>query len=93
MEASKQQTSVTKFTFGTDGDKFDTLAGDVVECLVDVCDLVKPHLAPVRLGKGLPRYDFQKKHEFESIAEIFVDVVDRRASFTQVAVTPRCECL
>ncbi len=35
----------TVLTFGTNGDELDTLAGDEVERLVHVGDLVEPHLA------------------------------------------------
>lgn len=47
------------FTFCSDGDELDALAGDVVEGLVDVGDFVETHLSPVRLGEGLAGYDFQ----------------------------------
>lgn len=81
------------FTFCSNGDQFDALAGDVVEGLVDVGDLVKAHLAPVGLGERLARYDLQEEHELEAIAEIVFYVIYRGARFSQMAVAPGCECL
>ncbi len=47
LEPSNNQSAAVKryFTFSTDGHKLDSLAGDKVQSLVDVGDLVEPHLA------------------------------------------------
>jgi hypothetical protein len=41
---------VPLLTFGTNGDELDALAGDEVERLVHVGDLVEPHLASAQLN-------------------------------------------
>ena len=71
-------------TFCADGDKFDSLAGNEIKGLVDIGNFMKPHLAPVRLLQGLARNDLQQQHEFEAIAEIFLDILDLRTSLAQM---------
>lgn len=77
-----------KHTFGTDGDKLDTLAGDEVKSLVDVGDLVEPHLASVWLLQGFSRDDLEKQHELEAIAEVLLDVLDLRSGLPQMRIHP-----
>lgn len=84
---------VVSFTFCTDGDEFNALAGDVVERLVHVGDLVEAHLAAVGLGQGFAGNHLQQQHQLQTIAEILLDVLDGGARLPQVAVTPCCECL
>ena len=80
-------------TLCADGHELDALAGDEVERLVDVGDLVEPHLAPVRLGQGLAGDHLQEEHELQPIAEILLDVLDLGAGLPQVGVHPRGERL
>lgn len=80
-------------TFRADRDELDALAGDVVERLVDVGDLVEAHLPPVGLRKGLAGYDLEEEHELEAVAEVVLDVIYGGARLAQVAVAPGCECL
>lgn len=68
-------------TFCTDGDELNSLAGNVIQSFVNVCDFVKSHLSPIWLWKCLTRYNFQEEHKFKTIAEIFIDIVYRRACF------------
>ena len=44
--------SLEQLTFGTNGDELDPLAGDKVQRLVDVGNLVEPHLAPENKMRG-----------------------------------------
>ena len=53
-------------TFCADGDQFDSFAGNEVQSLVDVGNLVEPHLAPVGLLQGLAGDDLQQQHELET---------------------------
>lgn len=41
-------------TFGPDGHELDALAGDEIQRLVHVVDLVHAHFAPLGLGQSLP---------------------------------------
>ena len=75
-------------TFSTDGDEFDTLAGNEVEGLVDIGDLVEPHFATVGLLEGLAGNNLQQEHELEAIAEVLLDVLDLRAGLAQMGVYP-----
>lgn len=55
--------------------------------------LVKAHLAAIRLGQCLTRDDFEQQHEFESVTEVIVNVVNGGTGLSQMAVAPGCECL
>lgn len=70
-----------------------TFGGDEVQSLVDVGDLVEPHLAAVGLGQRLPGDDLEQQHQLETVAEVVVDVLDAGAGLAQVAVAPCCEGL
>lgn len=50
-EPAHQQASLT---FGSNGHELDSLAGDEIQGLVDVGDLVHSHFASLRLGQALP---------------------------------------
>lgn len=80
-------------TFSPDGDQFHALAGNKVECLVDISNLVESHLASIWLGQGLTRYHFQQKHQLQAISEVFFDIFDRCACLAQMRVAPCRECL
>lgn len=82
-----------KPTFGTNGNQLDTLAGDEVEGLVDVGDLVEPHLAPVGLREGLAGDHLQQQHQLEAVAEVLLDVLDGSACLAKVRVAPCRESL
>lgn len=81
------------YTFSSDGDELDALAGDKIQCLVDIGNLVESHLSPVGLGQGLAGDDFQQEHELESVAEIILDVVNSSSGFAQVRIAPGCKSL
>ena len=68
-----------ELTFGTNGHKLDALAGDEVEGLVDIGDLVESHFAAVGLGQSLARDDFEQEHEFQAVPEVLLDRVDGSA--------------
>lgn len=70
-----------------------TFWGNEVQSLVNVGDLVKTHFAAVRFGQCFAGDDLQQQHEFQAIAEVFVDVFNAGASFSQVTVAPGCESL
>lgn len=80
-------------TLSTNGDKLDALAGDEVEGLVDVGDLVEAHLAAVRLLQGLARDDLEQQHELEAVAEVILDGLDAGARFAEMRVAPGGEGL
>ena len=65
-------------TFGTDPDQFNALACNELQSLVDVCNLVDPHLA-LGLGRGdlVSGDHLQQFQQLEAIAEVFVDVVNQ----------------
>lgn len=84
---------IVKFTFGTDGDQFDPLARDKIQRLIDVGDFVEPHLAPVRLGKRLARYDLEEQHELQAVPEVLFDVLDLRSGLAKMGVDPSGEGL
>lgn len=65
-----------------------TFRGNEVQGLVNVGDLVEPHLAAVGLGQGLSGDDLQEQHKLQAIAEVFVDVLDAGTGFPEVAVAP-----
>lgn len=75
-------------TFGADRDELHALAGNKIERFVHVGDLVEAHLATVRLGQRLARDHLEQEHQLETVAEVLLDVVDARAGFTQVRITP-----
>ena len=81
------------YTFSADGNEFDSFAGDEVEGFVDVGDFVEPHLASVWPGEGLAGNDLQQQHEFETIPEVLLDVLDLSAGFAQMRVYPSSESL
>lgn len=81
------------YTFSSDGDELDALAGDKIQRLVDIGNLVESHLSPVGLGQGLTGDDFKQKHELESVAEIILDVVNSSSGFAQVRIAPGCKSL
>lgn len=83
----------TELTFSTNGHEFDSFASNKVQSLVDVGNLVKAHLATVRLGQGLARNYLQKEHELEAIPKVLLDVLDLSASFAQMGVDPSSESL
>ena len=76
-------------TFSADGDELDAFAGDKVEGLVDVGDLVEAHLAAVGLGQRLARDHLQEQHQLQAVAEVILDVFDARSRLAQVRVAPR----
>jgi len=80
-------------TLSTDGHEFDSLAGDEVQRLVHVGNLVEPHFAAVGFRKGLSRDHLQEEHQFQPIPEVLFDVLDGGAGFAEVRVAPRGECL
>lgn len=80
-------------TLSTNGDQLDTLAGDEVEGLVDVGDLVEAHLAAVGLLQGLARDDLEQQHELEAVAEVILDGLDAGARFAEMRVAPGGEGL
>lgn len=77
---------------GTNANQLDVFAGNKVERLVDVCDLVESHLAPIRLGQSFARDDLKQEHELEAMSEVFLDVLDLRISFSKVRVAPGGKC-
>ena len=54
---------------------------------------MESHLATVRFWQGLTGNDLEQKHKFESIPEVFLDVLDLCAGFAQVGVDPGGESL
>lgn len=54
---------------------------------------METHLASVGFWKSLTGDDLEEKHQFESIAEIIIDILDCCSSFTQMAVAPGGEGL
>jgi hypothetical protein len=60
----------TFLTFCADGDQFDTFAGNEVQSLVDVGNLVEPHLASVGLLQSLAGDNLQQQHELEAWKKI-----------------------
>lgn len=70
-----------------------TFRCDEVQSLVNVGDLVEPHLAAVGLGQRLPRDDFQQQHQLQAVAEVIFDVLYASAGLAEVAVAPCCERL
>lgn len=79
--------------FRTNRYQLDAFAGNKIECLVYVRNLVKSHLAAVRLRKCLTRDHFQQQHQLETISKIFFDILDLSSRFAQVRITPSGECL
>lgn len=77
----------------TNGHQLDSLGGNEIQGLVDVGNLVKSHLATVRLLQGLAGNDLEQEHEFEAIAEVLFDILDLRACFSQVGIHPSREGL
>ena len=73
---------------GADRHELDALAGDEVERLVDVGDLVEAHLAPVRLGQRLAGDDLEEQHQLEAVPEVLLDVLDLGAGLAEVRVDP-----
>ena len=71
----------TKHTFSTDGNQFDSFAGNEVQSLVDIGDLVEPHLATIRLLECFSGNDLEQQHQFEAIAEVLFNVFNLRPSF------------
>ena len=65
----------------------------VLRAVLRMSYLVETHLAAVGLWQGLAGDDLQQEHEFESVTKIILDVLDRGAGFTQMAVTPGGEGL
>lgn len=54
---------------------------------------MEAHLAAIGLGQCLARDDFEQQHEFESVTEVIVNVVNGCAGLAQMTVAPGCECL
>ena len=80
-------------TFCANGDELDTLAGNEVECLVHIGNLVEPHLAPVRFGESFSRDDLKEEHELQPISKIFFNVLNLSASLAQMWVDPGSKSL
>lgn len=62
-------------------------------CDVVSTHFVETHLASVGFWKSLTGDDLEEKHQFQSIAEIIIDVLDCCSSFAQMAVAPGGEGL
>lgn len=79
--------------FGTNRYQMDTLWGNKVQSLIDIGDFVETHLATIGLGQSLTRDNFEQQHQFQAIAKIVFDIVDRGAGLAQMTVTPGGEGL
>ena len=47
-------------TFSSNRNELDALAGDKIQCLVDIGNLVESHLSPVGLGQSFTGDDFKQ---------------------------------
>ena len=71
----------TFLTLCSDGDQFYSFTGNEVQSLVDIGDLVEPHLATIRLLECFSGNDLEQQHQFEAIAEVLFNVFNLRSSF------------
>jgi len=59
-----------------------------IQSLVDISNLVKSHLASIRLWQCFSGNYFQEQHELQAIAEVLLNVFDTCARFSEVGVAP-----
>ena len=76
-----------------DGDETNALGLDEVERLVHVGDFVETHLSAVWPGEALSRDHLEQQHQFQAVAEVDVDRLNRSARLAQVRVAPGGERL
>lgn len=80
-------------TFGANRHQLHALRLDESERLIDVGDLVEPHLSAVGLRQLLRGDDFEEQHQLQAALEVRLDVFDLHTSLAQMGVTPSSECL
>jgi len=81
--------AIRQTTFGADGNQLYSFALDEIQSLGDVGDAVEPHLASVWLRQLLARDDLEQQHQFQAVAEVFLDHFDLRVHLAQVRIAPR----
>ena len=82
-----------KHTFSTNRYKLYSFWGNEVQGLIHVGDFVEAHFTTVRMWELLTRDHLKEGHEFQTIAEVCLDLLYLSVRLPQVRVAPCCKCL